>query len=191
MKKEDLATTSVEPKTNFVVKDILRKKKNPQQKLEKYFAVTKPKKARVETNFQGFPLCECRWEEEVEQFVYRPAAYYKKDNSDEMGKEGDLCRECLLRPCVVKGRWDDIMSFCEDTMIFEDDDSDAMYFKMINHAECILVDIFGARHVRNHPTPPCIFDVVGNYHDTKKGMESSEEDPDDELIAGSVDAARI
>ena len=166
----------------FVVKDIVLKKKNPQQKLKKYFPVTKAKKPRVEKNFQGFPMSECQWEESVQQFVYRPPSYCR---------EGELCPECLLRPCLVKGRWDDIMSFCEDTMIFEDDDSDAMYFKMINHAESILVEVFGARYTRNHPTPPCIFELVGKYHDAKKGMDNEatdEEFPDDELVAGAVDA---
>lgn len=185
--------TSVDEKSKFVIKDILIKKKNPQQKLEKYFKVTKPKKSQVERNFQGFPLSDCIWEEEVGQFVFRPASYYNKischnNGGDPSGdEEGALCRECLLRPCLVKGRWDDIMSFCEDTMIFEDDDSDAMYFKMMNHADSILVEVFGARHVRNHPTPLCVSALVGNYHDTKRGVEAAEEDPDDELVSGAVD----
>ena len=174
--------------TKFVVKDIVMKKKNPQQKLEKYFAVSKVKKGRSEKNFQGFPLDQCRWEEAVNDFVYHPRSYCKETSQH----EAELCRECLLRPCLVKGRWDDIMCFCEDTMVFENDDSDAMYFKMIHHAESILVEVFGARYVRNFPTPPCIFELVGKYHDVKSGMEDEDsgiEQPDDELVAGAMDGA--
>ena len=175
-------------KNNFVLKDILvKKKKNPQQKLEKYFAVSKPKKGREEKNFQGFPLGQCRWEEAVQDFVYQPPLYCSKEKNSE---EADLCRECLLRPCLVKGRWDDIMCFCEETMVFEDDDSDAMYFKMINHAESIVVEVFGADYAGNHTTPLCVFGIVGKYHDFKRGMtedSSSQESPDDELVAGAID----
>lgn len=176
----------------FVVKNIVTKKKNPQQKLIKYFPVTKAKKPRAEKNFQGFPLSQCQWEESVNDFVYCPPSYCTEERSGGNMDCKELCRECLLRPCLVKGRWDDIMSFCEDTMIFEDDDSDAMYFKMINHAESILVDVFGARYVRNHPSPPCIFELVGKYHDTKKGLydaenSANEEFPDDELVHGAID----
>ena len=40
--------------TVFVVKDIVRKKKNPQQKMERYFRVTKPKGTMEEKNSQRF-----------------------------------------------------------------------------------------------------------------------------------------
>jgi hypothetical protein len=52
-------------KTNFVCKDIVKKKRNPQPILTKFFPITKKAMAvRVPKNFQGFPLHECekRWE---------------------------------------------------------------------------------------------------------------------------------
>jgi hypothetical protein len=83
------------------------------------------------------------------------------------------------------------MGFCEDTtMVFENDDSELMYFKMMNHAESIMVEVFGARYCRNNPTPACIQGVVGNYFETKAQMEEEEEeDPDEDLVAKSIDGA--
>ena len=75
-------------------------------------------------------------------------------------------------------------------MVFDNDDSDAMYFKMIHHAESIVVDVFGARYVRNHPTPSCIYDAVGDYFSTKDPMdEEAEECPDEELVSRSVEGS--
>ena len=174
-------------KTQFVCKNIVTKKKNPQQKLEKYFPVTRPKAPRVEKNFQGFPSVECRYETEVEKHVYRPPSYYKNWNDQE---EPPLCVDCLLRPCVVKGKWNEIMEFWEDVMISEDD-SDAMYFKMTNHSESILAEIFGDRFVRNNPAPLCVQDLVGRYiqEGTKEEEEEEEEkdERDDDLVAGAMD----
>jgi hypothetical protein len=43
-------------KTNFVCKDIVKKTRNPQPILIKFFPITKnATAARVSTNFQGFP----------------------------------------------------------------------------------------------------------------------------------------
>lgn len=82
------------------------------------------------------------------------------------------------------------MEFCEDVMIFENDDSDEMYFKMMNHAESIVLDVFGPRYYRNHPSPTCINELVGRYHDVKREMEEEEEaDPDEDLVAGAIDGA--
>lgn len=178
-------------KTEFVCKDIVTKKKNPQQMMERYFMVVKQKREIPKRNFQGFPLSQCVYEEEVMDMVYRPTGYprrteRKKDSSTECTK---LCHECLLRPCVVRGKWNEIMGFCEDTMVFENDDSESMYFKMMNHAESIMVEVFGARYCRNNPTPACIQGVVGNYFETKAQMEEEEEDPDEDLVAESIDGA--
>ncbi len=184
-------STNEEGKPVFVVKDIVRKKKNPQQKMERYFPVTKPKVPRVEKNFQGYPITECRYEEEVEKHVYRPCNYYKQlAAKGKKQEEAPLCTRCFLRPCIVKGRWNEIMEFCEDVMIFENDDSDEMYFKMMNHAESIVLDVFGPRYYRNHPSPTCINELVGRYHDVKREMEEEEEaDPDEDLVAGAIDGA--
>ena len=186
---KNTTTKAEEAKPVFVVKDIVQKKKTPQQKMERYFPVTKPKVGRVEKNFQGYPITECRYEEEVEKHVYRPSKYYKQlATKGKKGEEAPLCTQCFLRPCIVKGRWNEIMNFCEDVMVFENDDSDEMYFKMMNHAESIVLDVFGPRYWRNHPNPTCINELVGRYHDVKREMEEQEEqDPDEDLVAGAID----
>jgi hypothetical protein len=173
----------------FVVKDIVVKKKNPQQKLEKYFEVKKKTRTNQVTkkNFQGFPLSQCRYKEEIGQYIYCPPCYTQKNKKGSV--EQDLCRECLLRPCIVRGKWNDIMNFCEDIMIFENDDSDSMYFKMLNHAESLLVEIFGARYATTRRPPGCLFELVGNYHSVKSGMEAEvlDDHPDDDLVANATD----
>lgn len=183
----------------FVCRDIVRKKKNPQQKMERYFVVTKPKCQKVEKNFQGFPLSQCQYEEEVDEYVYCPPCYPSSVEEEETfvggrkkkkkkKQERRLCKECFLRPCIVKGKWNDIMGFCEDIMVFENDDSDGMYFKMINHVQSILVEVFGSRYARNHGVPACVNAIVGNYLTIKSEMEGEDgEDPDDELVGRSVD----
>ena len=169
----------------FISKNIVNKKKNPQQKLERYYSVTKSKGRVAEKKFQGFPLRLCKFEEEIGKFIYCPPCYTNKLEERQV-KEAELCHECYLRPCVVKGKWEDIMGFCEDVMVFENDDSDAMYFKMVNHVESVLVEIFGARYVRNFPPPSCVYNLVGRYHDTKREMEE-EEHPDDGFGAAAID----
>ena len=140
----------------------------------------------MEKNFQGFPVSACKYEEEIDKFVYCPTGYgasLGKNNSEPIKK---LCHHCFLRPCVVKEKWEDIMDFCEeDIMVFEHDDSEAMYFKMTDHLEGVLLQIFGARYTRNHAPPACVNELLSNYHGTKQEME--EENPDDELVAGAVD----
>lgn len=181
-------------KPPFVCKDIVRKKKNPQQKLKRYFIVTKPK---VEKNFQGFPLRECRYEEEVDKMVYCPPLrpWKKEESTPEKKKpQPQLCRECLLRPCMVKARWNDIMDFCEDTMVFANNDGDAMYDKVVNYAVSIQVEVFGARYARLNGLPACVYEIVGNYFGTKSAIENEEEEEegferDNELVAGSVDGS--
>jgi hypothetical protein len=81
------------------------------------------------------------------------------------------------------------MGVCEDIMIFENDDSEGMYFKMLNHAEAIQVEIFGARYARNNLQLECVNEIVGNYLSVRSGIEDEgeEENPDRELIANSLD----
>jgi hypothetical protein len=64
-KKENKDKATLPNKTPFVCKDIVKKKKNPQQRLERYFPVTKRRVTKVKKIFQGFPLTECIYEEEI------------------------------------------------------------------------------------------------------------------------------
>lgn len=189
---KDKAISSV----HFVSRDIVQKKKNPQQKLERYFALTKSKGQKVEKNFQGFPLNECRYEEEIDKCVYCPPGYPGEKQAEtflrgEKLTDQKLCHDCLLRPCIAKGRRNDIIGFCEEIMVFESDDtSDSMWAKMIEHAETIVAGVFGSRHVRNHAPPSCVHEMVRSYVAFKSGMEEEEEEnPDHELVARSVDGA--
>ena len=196
--KEENEGAVARKNTEFVLKDIIvRKKKNPQQKMERYFEVKKPKSKRLERNFQGFPVTECVYEEEVNKLVYKPPGYPSWDDTIDgpgirMKKvtEHKLCPECFLRPCLVKGKWDDIMGFCEDIMVFENDDSEGMYSKLTNHAESIMVEIFGAKYAAHTVAPGCVYELIGKYHNVKSGMEaegSPDEHPDDELVANAID----
>jgi hypothetical protein len=97
-------------------------------------------------------------------------------------------------PVHCKGKWNHIMDFCEEVMIFKNDDSEAMYFKVINHAKSVLVEFFGAEYVTKEQerAPGCLYELVGNYHRTKSEMEGEEElqdgDPDEDLVANSINS---
>jgi hypothetical protein len=104
-------------------------------------------------------------------------------------EEVSLCQECLLCPCIVEGKWIDLMDFCKDIMVFENDGSEAMCTKLMNHAESLMVGIFGAKYVANGVAPGCVHDLVRNYHSVKSGMELEgfDDDPDDDLVANATD----
>jgi hypothetical protein len=120
-------------------------------------------------------MSECVYEEELDKYVFKPADY--PPAGENPPKEHALCHKCLLRPCLVKGKWDDIMGFCEDIMVFENDDSKGMYSKLMNHAA-------------HTAAPGCVYELIGKYHNVKSGMEaegSPDEHPDDELVANAID----
>ena len=82
----------------------------------------------------------------------------------------------------------DIMGFCEDIMVFENNNSNGVRSKMLSHVESIMVEIFGPRFIsRSSSVPDCVTDVVLDYQRVKSGMEEEEEDPDKELVAGAID----
>lgn len=190
----DNNTNSKQKQRVFVCRNIVRKKKDPQQTMKKYFAVTKPLTKRVEKNFQGLPMKDCKFEHSISDYAYCPPRYPPKPLGGEDGDgEAEFCIDCLLRPCVVRGRWDDIMCFCEDSMIFEQvDDVDFLYGKLVRHMESILVELFGPRYTRNNPTPPCVYDALGKYLEARSLLDdegSGDGNPDDELLAGATDLA--
>jgi hypothetical protein len=90
--EEGVKDATPRKKTEFVFKDIVvTKKKVPQQTMERYFMVVKQKREIPKTNFQGFPLSQCVYKEEVMDMVYRPTGYprrteRKKDSSTECTK---------------------------------------------------------------------------------------------------------
>jgi hypothetical protein len=73
--KENKDNATLPKKTPFVCKDIVKKKKNLQQRLERYFPVTKQRVMKVEKNFQGVPLTECIYKEEINKYVFKPRKY--------------------------------------------------------------------------------------------------------------------
>jgi hypothetical protein len=186
------ATSSDRVQPPFVIRNIITKKKDPQQKMEKYFPVAKAAKmARLEKNFQGFPLSECVYEAELRADVYCPPCC-RDENGERKWTSDSLCHHCLLRPCMVKMRWEDIMGYCEDCMVFENDNSDGIRFKITGHMESICAEIYGAEFASKYSIPSCALEVVSDYHRVKLGMdeaEEDEEDPDEELIGGAVDGA--
>jgi hypothetical protein len=74
-------------------------------------------------------------------------------------------------------------------MVFENDGSEAMYSNLMNHAESLMVGIFGAKYVANGVAPGCDYDLVRNYYSMKSGMELEgfDDDPDDDLVANATD----
>lgn len=63
---------------------------------------TKPNRSR---NFQGFSMSRCTYIDSVKNFCYIPKAYYGKFTPEEVGGGGpDFCTDCLLDPCITRGR---------------------------------------------------------------------------------------
>ena len=179
-------------------KVIVIKKANPQKLMENFFPITKPKRVFPEKNFQGFPLSECRYVEDLHEYVYCPPEYGRKTAMMPQG-EWTVCPHCLLNPCMKVEKWDDIMGFCGDQLVF-DDDSDAafemLYHKGWHHIDALHVEIFGAQYFRRREPPACALRLVNEYFDEVNkdrnchGM-MEEDDPDQELIAGAVDADEL
>ena len=74
-------------------------------------------------------------------------------------------------------------------MVFENNDSEGMYSKLMNHADSLMVEVFGAKYGAGGRSPSCVYKMVGNYHSLKSGIETEEfdDDPDDALVASALD----
>ena len=168
-----------------------RRKNNGQTKLENYFPVLKAKRTKTEINFQGFPITDCCYEKEVDEFVYRPPLRPWSCGNECIpngSKEHKLCHNCCLRPCIAKVKRNDLMAHCEHVMVFENDDVEAMQSKMFDHADSLLADVFGAPHVRNFPVPACLHELVDRHLCQMTGTTHQEGcDPDHDLVVGAVD----
>ena len=193
VKKKDKEPLSFS-KAQFLSKKAAEKKKNPQEKMVQHFpTINKPNRITTEKNFQGFRLAECVHEEEIGEFVYRPPCHrtMTKENMPGPRQEWRLCQNCLLRPCIVQGKWDEIMSICEDVAVDQDMSNESMFDKMLDQVESILVMVFGQRYVNKTPTPMCVCGIISRFIDMKRGMEEDDEtdQPDDDLVAGAIDGA--
>ena len=75
-------------------------------------------------------------------------------------------------------------------MVLEDHAVDGMYFKMLDHVELLMVEIFRSRYAHKTSTPPCAMKVVGEYYDSVMSdrSENQEEHPNDSLVEGALDA---
>ena len=174
---------------------IVIKKHNSQKVMENFFPITKPKRVIPEKNFQGFPLSECRYVDELGEHVYCPPGYGTRAVTPPDGA-WTVCANCLLNPCMIVEKREDIMGFCADQLVFDDDSEAAfemVYYKGWHHVDALHVEIFGARYCRRREPPACALKVVNEYFDQVKKDRSmpvttEEDDPDQELIAGAVDA---
>jgi hypothetical protein len=90
-------------------------------------------------------------------------------------------------PLHCKGKWNHIMDFCEEVMIFENDGSKAMYFEMMNHAESILVEIFGAEYVTKQEMNWLVAIIGRRVEWREKRNYRMVIQPDKELVANSTD----
>ena len=81
--------------TEFRIKAIPKKKTNPQRKIKQFFLVTKLIPKQAEKNFQGFPLAECVYEEEIDKTVYSPPDW-GFTQADGCRSDWDFCQKCLL-----------------------------------------------------------------------------------------------
>jgi hypothetical protein len=165
----------------FRIKAIPKKKTNPQRKMKQFFSVTKPIPKQVEKNFQGFPLAECVYEEEIDETVYSPPdwGFTEEDGSR---SDWDFCQKCLLRPCLVKEKFMEIFEFAENLELFAPggNDNEAIVCKTFDHVEALLVGVFGVRYVRRRGLPLCVqHAVVGKY------PHKEPPHPDDDLFIDS------
>lgn len=167
----------------FVVKNIIQKKKNPQQKLERYFAVLKSKRAEVAPlkNHQGFPTALCKHEEEIGKLVFCPPNYGDKSKK--------LCRDCLLRPCVAMEKKTRILSFCEEMLLLENKPMEEIGEMLGVEAVSIMEEIFGSDCVHKVClSTACINNLAQSYLQARTGTSVvDEEGTDDDLIAQSLD----
>jgi hypothetical protein len=97
------STSSVNAASKFVIRDIVLKKKNPQLKLEKYFEVKKKPRINqaIRRNFQGFPLSECCYEEEIGDFVYCPL-HHLATITTRIGRRQERRKDSAMNACCPR-----------------------------------------------------------------------------------------
>lgn len=181
--------------TDFVLKDIVKKKKNPQQKLDKYFVVTKKAKfpkaeaSPVEKNFQGFPLTECVYESTVEKYVCRPVNYYRNKDKETIEKS-DLCCECYLRPCLLKDEVGQEMLDGFHTVDLRWVDKFEAWSLMQELGEKVTRDVFGnLEQFGLYGVPSCVLASINRVHGVMFGLEEHEKtlDPKSDPVGAAID----
>ena len=172
-----------------------KKKKDPQSVLQQFFPVVKKQRVIPEKNFQGFPMPECKYSEELDKHVYCPPCYGSSMRKEEpVDAVWRVCPDCYLSPCVTVEKWDEITDLCAEIML-PDGDADPenleeQLFKMLDQLDDILVEIFGPRYMRRRPVPECAATLVREYYDgvlQDLSLTPTEDHPDDSFAAAALD----
>ena len=116
-----------------------------------------------QTNKQGFPIDECEYCSEVEDWVYTPPNYGSSFASPSTLSTLPLCRLCLLRPCVKAVKFDSFSILSMEVMHDYEGDKAKIREKMIEGLEDIGKEIFGVEYIESHGIPPCLVDMMLSY----------------------------
>lgn len=153
--------------------------------MEHFFPVTKPKGEVSEKNFQGFPMKTCKFREEVNNHVHCPPGYGA--SAFAIHQDWDFCTTCLLCPCIVIEKEEDIMDFCRDVASADETSTSEMLWKAIGRSDELIEEIFGVRYARKTAPPKCLTELLEIYFDElrKQNGETWDESPEDEFAAES------
>jgi hypothetical protein len=125
----------------------------------------KPKYWALFTNFQGFPADLCEYSEELEDLVFDPPGYT-------MATKLALCKSCLLRPCIVKGKGVALNNYCIEST----SNNEGNYLQMMWDAKSktldLLKEIFGPTYMRANPNvPTCATEFINKHIKELREME--------------------
>jgi hypothetical protein len=170
------------------------RKKNPQKKIKQFFKVTKRKVGHTEKNFQGFPMEECVFADDLGRFIWHPPVYgntapLKQDPLRYSMFARVTCKWCYLPPCICEEKNDEIWKFLDAIRETGLDDKADLVSIAESEAASLMVEVFGARYVRNNGIPPCIKEFIRQWSETDPDelLPPPGEDPDEELIANSIE----
>ena len=160
--KEALGTRGVTEQTQMSAsrKRIATEEEQPTRESEKRQRIT-----YYQTNFQGFPIEECAYCEELDDWVFCPP-YYDSD------PECALCKDCFLRPCVKLGKMDEFMVLSAERSHDYNGDSDTIKYKILEGVEDIAKEVFGDEHVLDYGIPSCLIDLFFTHLEDVAFLES-------------------
>ena len=169
------------PKRNLIpakFKAKLRAKLNPekkQQKMKHFFQKKKP-----EMNWQGFPLPKCTSEGDHGP-LYRPVGWGQnlKDRFTKVNQpipEINLCRNCLLRPCLMHEKYEDFRRLGDETLL-SGAEPWKIYEVLDSLALKLLTGIFGKRYVKSKmkTLPCCVREHLYEWYSYEEASESEDE----------------